>query len=324
MSFKKIIIGTTIALVGGLCQGVVAQTKFPSKPVRIVVPHQPGSTTETFGRLLTIDMSESLGQPIVIEPKPGAAGTIGAREVAHSKPDGYTALMNASIQMMYPGMYQNLPFDVHKDFVPVGIFGFAPMVVVVSPTSKINSFKEMIDQAKATPGKLSFASGGLGSLPHLVGEMVNMKTGVKISHVPYNETGQALNDVMGGHVDILYASVASAAPLIHGGKLKALAVTSSRRVDLLPQVPTIEESGISNFDVSSWYALWAPKGTPKSIIETLNKSMRDASSKASVQARMRDSGVLPSQMTSDEFARFQEQEGEKWLAVMRQAGVKPN
>ncbi|GAB2482411.1 tripartite tricarboxylate transporter substrate binding protein [Comamonas humi] len=323
MNTRRFIVGAAacLALAG---HGTQAQDKYPGKPIRIISPHQAGSTTETFGRMMTVDMGELLGQPIVIEARPGAAGTIGAREVAHSRPDGYTGLMNASIQVMYPGMFKQLPFDAQKDFAPVGIFGFAPMVLVVGAGSGITSFQGLLEQARAAPGKLSFASGGLGSLPHLVGELVNLKAGVKISHVPYNGTGQALTDVIGGHIDVLYASVASAAPLIQSGKLRALAVTSARRVELLPQVPTIDEQGIPGFDVTSWYALWLPKGTPAGVVATLNQSMRDATRKPAVQARMRDNGVIPSQLTAEEFSRFAAQEGEKWLAVMKQAGIQPN
>jgi tripartite-type tricarboxylate transporter receptor subunit TctC len=305
----------------GLGRQAVAQSDFPNRPVKIVVPHQTGSTTETFGRMIAIEMGELLGQPIVIESRPGAAGTIGAREVAMAKPDGYTGLMNASIQVMYPGMFKSLAFDPLKDFTPVGIFGLAPMVVVVGAQSKLTTFKDMVDAARANPGKLSFASGGLGSLPHLVGELVDLQTGGKISHVPYNGTGQATTDVAGGHVDILYASVASAVPLIKSGRLRALAVTSGSRIDALPDVRTIAESGLPGFDVTSWYALWMPKGTPADAVARLNKAMRDASRTPTAIERMKLNGVLPSAMTADQFARFCQTESTKWLEVMKKANI---
>ncbi|WBY01337.1 tripartite tricarboxylate transporter substrate binding protein [Ramlibacter tataouinensis] len=301
-----------------------ASDAYPSKPIRIVSPHTAGSTTETFGRMLTTEMSELLGQQIIVDAKGGAAGTTGAREVALSKPDGYTGLMNASIQVMYTGMFKSLSFDPIKDFTPVGVFGFAPMVVLVNSESKISSFGDMINRARANPGKLSFASGGLGSLPHLVGELVNLSTSTKMSHVPYNGTGQALTDVAGGHVDVLYASVASALPLVKSGKVRALAVTSARRIDLLPDVPTVAESGIPGFDVTSWYAMWVPKNTPRDIVAKLNKAMRDASNQPAVQQRMKSNGVIASKLTADEFAKFTASENAKWLDVMRRANVEPN
>ncbi|CAB3743322.1 tripartite tricarboxylate transporter substrate binding protein [Achromobacter denitrificans] len=301
-----------------------AAPAFPTQPVRIVVPHQAGSTTETFGRMLTPEMSTLLGQPIVIESRPGAAGTIGARDVALSKPDGYTGLMNASIQVMYPGIFKTLHFDPIKDFTPVGVFGFAPMVAVVRAQSPIQSFRGLIDAARAKPGSITFASGGLGSLPHLVGELVNVRSDVQISHIPYNGTGQALTDVLGGHVDVLYASVASVLPQIKGGKLRALAVTSAARNDLLPDVPTIAESGIPDFDVTSWYGYWVPKATPRAVVDRLNQAMREASAMPAVARRLAADGIIPSKMNADEFAAFAASENEKWLDVMKRAKVQPN
>ncbi len=301
-----------------------AAPAFPTQPVRIVVPHQAGSTTETFGRMLTPEMSTLLGQPIVIESRPGAAGTIGARDVALSKPDGYTGLMNASIQVMYPGIFKTLHFDPMKDFTPVGVFGFAPMVAVVRAQSPIQSFRGLIDAARAKPGSITFASGGLGSLPHLVGELVNVRSDVQISHIPYNGTGQALTDVLGGHVDVLYASVASVLPQIKGGKLRALAVTSAARNDLLPDVPTIAESGIPDFDVTSWYGYWVPKATPRAVVDRLNQAMREASAMPTVARRLAADGIIPSKMNADEFAAFAASENEKWLDVMKRAKVQPN
>ena len=324
MKIRRFSLAAVAALAGFCIAPAHAADPYPNNSIRIVVPHQAGSTTETFGRMLSTEMGEMLGQPIVIESRAGASGTIGAREVAMSKPDGYTGLMNASIQVMYPGMYTNLSFDPIKDFTPVGVFGFAPMVVVVGEQSTIKSFKGMIDAARANPGKLSFASGGLGSLPHLVGELVNERSNVKITHIAYNGTGHALNDVMGGHVDILYASVASAVPLIKAGKLRALAVTSAKRVDSLPDVPTIAESGLPDFDVTSWYALWMPKNTPRAVVDKVNKAMRDASARPAVQERLRQNGVIPSSLTAEEFATLSSSESERWLAVMKRANIKPN
>lgn len=311
----------TVLGLAGLATLPAAAQEFPGRPIRIVVPHQAGSTTETFGRMISTEMGTLLGQPIVIESRAGAAGTIGAREVALAKPDGYTGLMNASIQVMYPGMFKELPFDPLADFVPVGVFGFAPMVVVVGAQSSITSFKGMVEAARAQPGKLSFASGGLGSLPHLVGELVNLQTGTRIAHVAYNGTGQATTDVVGGHVDILYASVASAVPLIQSGKLRALAVTSAARLDVLPDVPTVAESGLPGFDVTSWYALWMPKGTPQAVVDKVNKAMRDASKTPSAQQRMSTNGVLPSTLDAAAFASFCKTESAKWLDVMKRANV---
>lgn len=324
MKLKHFALLATLAIANLAGARAQAADDFPTKPIRVISPHQAGSTTELFGRLLVPEMSELLGQSVFIESKAGAAGTIGAREVALSKPDGYTVLINASIQVMYPGMFKSLPFDPLKDFTPVGVFGFAPMVVVVGAQSKLTSFPNMLDTARANPGKLTFASGGLGSLPHLVGELVNLRSHANIAHVAYNGTGQALTDVMGGHVDILYASVASAVPLIKSGKLRALAVTSAARIDSLPNVPTIAESGLADFDVTSWYAMWAPKGTPTEVVARLNKAMREASGMPAVRERLQVNGVIGSKLSAAEFARFSAAESVKWLDVMKRANVQPN
>jgi len=320
--FVQLAVTAAIAPAAAL-QPAAAADAFPSKPVVIIVPHQSGSTTETFGRMLTAEMSAKLGQPIVIESRSGAAGTIGAHFVANSKADGYMGLMNASIQVMYPGMFRKMSFDPVKDFTPVGVFGFAPMVVVVSAQSPIKSFQDMVARAKAKPKSLTFASGGLGSLPHLVGELVNLSTGAQITHIPYNGTGQATTDVLGGHVDVLYASVASAVPLITSGKMRALAVTSAKRIDLLPDVPTIAESGIAGFDVTSWYGYWVPKGTPAAVVDTLNQSMLDASAMPVVQERLKQNGIIASTMNARQFADFVQSESAKWLDVMKRANVQP-
>jgi len=194
----------------------------------------------------------------------------------------------------------------------------------VRAQSPIQSFRGLIDAARAKPGSITFASGGLGSLPHLVGELVNVRSDVQISHIPYNGTGQALTDVLGGHVDVLYASVASVLPQIKGGKLRALAVTSAARNDLLPDVPTIAESGIPDFDVTSWYGYWVPKATPRAVVDRLNQAMREASAMPAVARRLAADGIIPSKMNADEFAAFAASENEKWLDVMKRAKVQPN
>ncbi len=300
-----------------------ANEGFPTKPIRVIQPYQSGSTTELFGRLLATEMGQVLGQPLVIEAKPGGTGTLGTGEVARSRPDGYTLLINASIQVMYPGMFKNLPFDPVNDFAPVGILGRAPIIIVVQQASRIADFASMIALARAEPGKLTFASGGMGSLPHLTGELINLHSNVQITHVPYNGTGRAMTDVVAGHVDILYASVASAAPLIESGSLRPLAVTSGARLASLPQVPTVAESGIGDFDVTSWYGMWAPKGAPAAIVGRLNGAMQEAARMPGVQERLRTNTAVASDLAGAELDRFIRVESDKWLDVMRRAGIQP-
>lgn len=321
MTTRRDALLTALSFAALAATGARAAEDYPNKPIRVIQPHQAGSTTELFGRMLSTEMGQLLGQPLIIESRAGASGTVGAAEVARSRPDGYTLLINASIQVMYPGMFRSMLFDPLRDFVPVGIFGRAPVIIVVGGQSRIRSFGHMLELARAEPGRLTFASGGLGSLPHLTGELINLHADAQVTHVAYNGTGRAMTDVVGGHVDILYGSVSSAAPLIRDGSLRALAVTSATRLDSLPDVPTVAESGIAGFDVTSWYAMWAPRGTPREIVVKLNTAMRDASRMPAAQQRLASNGALASDLDAEGFATFNASESTKWLDVMRRAGV---
>ncbi|TWG88587.1 tripartite-type tricarboxylate transporter receptor subunit TctC [Cupriavidus gilardii J11] len=301
---------------------VRAQDAYPSKPISMISPYQAGGTTELFARLLVDDMAAVLGKPIVIEQKPGAAGTIGARLVSMSKPDGYTLLANTSQHVMYRGMYKQLPFDPMKDFQPVGQLGSSPILVVVADGSPYKTLKDVLAAAKTK--NLTFASGAMGSLPHLTGELVASKANIKMTHVAYNGTAPALTDVLGGHVDLLFSTAASVEQQIRAGKLRALAVSTKERMRSFPDVPTIAESGMPGFDVTAWYGVWAPKGTDPAVIRKLNDAMRKASALPAVQKRMSDFSVVPSNMTAEEFAAFTARQNELWLDVMKTAKIQPN
>jgi len=299
----------------------IAQAKYPERPVTLISPYQAGGTTETFARLITDDVAQILGQPIVIEPKPGAAGTIGARTAAHSKPDGYTLLANTSQHVMYDGMYNNLPFDPIKDFRPIGILGSAPIIVVTSKNSAFKIFKDVLDTAKNK--NVTFASGAQGSLPHLTGERVAVQENLNMTHVPFSGTAPALTNVIGGHVDLLYSTAASVMPQIRAGNLRALAVSTIARMQELPDVPTIAENGLKDFDVTAWYGVWAPKNTPTDIIDTFNAAMRKASSTEAAHKRMQSLSVSPSNLTAKEFEAFAEKERSTWLDIMKKANMRP-
>lgn len=314
--------GLLFALALTTAMDAFAQDAYPSKPIQLISPYQAGGTTELFARLMVDDMAGILGKPIVIEQKPGAAGTIGARLVAMSKPDGYTLLANTSQHVMYRGMYKQLPFDPIKDFVPVGQLGSSPILVVVAQGSPYKNFSEILEAAKTR--NLTFASGAMGSLPHLTGELVASKANIKMTHIAYNGTAPALTDVLGGHVDILFSTAASVEQQIRAGKLRALAVSTRDRMKSFPDVPTIAESGMPGFDVTAWYGVWAPKGTAPSVVKRLNEAMRKASALPAVQKRMNDVSVVPSTMTADEFGAFTARQNELWLDVMKTARIEPN
>lgn len=303
--------------------GLAAGQSYPAKPIRVVLPFAPGGPTDVIGRALTAEMSKSLGQQLIIESKPGGSGVIGAYDVARSSADGYTLLMNASVQVIYPGMFKSLKFDPMKDFVPVGVLGTVPMVAVVPAASPFKTLKDLVAHAKANPGKVMFASPGIATLPHLVGELLNLTANVKTAHVGYKGTGPALTDLVGGHVDLMYAPLAPAMPMIKAGKLRPLAVTPAKRVPNLPDVPTFQEAGISNFDVVTWYGIWAPKGTPPAIVNQLNTEMVKAAKSDAVKAVLQQQGTEPSYMTAAEFSAFAEAENRKWVKVMVDANIQP-
>jgi tripartite-type tricarboxylate transporter receptor subunit TctC len=306
-----------LALIGT----VHAQDKYPSRPIMLISPYAAGGATETFARLLSEDFAAIIGQPLVIEQRAGASGTIGARHVAMSKPDGYTLLANTSQHVMYEGMYRKLPFDAMKDFKPVGIMGSSPILVVVADASPYKSFKDVIEAAKTKD--ITYASGALGSLPHLTGERVASLAKVKMTHVPFPGNAPAVTNTLGGHVDMMYSTAPSVITQIKGGKMRALAVSTKDRMPELPDVPTIAELGMAGFDVTAWYAVWAPKDTPNDVVRTINETLRAASMKPATRKRMADASVTPSNMTAEQFAAFAERERQTWLPVMKAAGLEP-
>jgi tripartite-type tricarboxylate transporter receptor subunit TctC len=298
-----------------------AQDKYPSRPITLISPYAAGGATETFARMLSDDFGAIMGQPLVIEQKAGASGTIGARLVATSKPDGYTLLANTSQHVMYEGMFRRLPFDAMKDFKPVGILGSSPILIVVAEASPYKTFKDVIEAAKTK--NVTYASGALGSLPHLTGERVASLAKVKMTHVPFTGNAPAVTNTLGGHVDMMYSTAPSVITQIKGGKMRALAVSTKERMPELPDVPTIAESGMPGFDVTAWYAVWAPKDTPNDVVRTLNEALRTASTRPGTRKRMADASATPSNLTAEQFAAFTERERQTWLPVMKAAGLEP-
>ncbi|MBU4611434.1 tripartite tricarboxylate transporter substrate binding protein [Achromobacter sp. GG226] len=300
-----------------------ADANYPNKPIQVILPFAPGGPTDVVGRVIATEMGQILGQPLVIETRPGASGTIGAAAVARAPADGYQLLMNASVQVIYPGQFKTLTFDPMGDFTAVGVLGTVPMVAIVPPDSPYASFQDIIQAAKDKPGALAFASPGVATLPHLVGELVNTSTGAKLEHVGYRGSNPALTDVAGGHVQLMYAPLAPAMPLIQAGRVKPLAVTTGERLKDLPNVPTIAETVLPGFDIVTWYGLWAPKGTPEAVVEKLNQAMVKASSSAKVAETLAAQGTIPSRLTHQETQAFAQEENQRWIKVMQDAGIQP-
>ena len=311
-----------LVCVGLLVPSAQAQTSYPNKPVRILVGFSAGGATDVIARLLAKEMTEDLGQSVVVENKPGAGSNIAAESVVRSAPDGYTLFMMAVTNAINQTLYPNLKFDVIKDFSPIGLAAKVPNLMVVNLKVPANSVQELIDYAKKNPGVLNFASSGAGTSIHMTGELFKFQTKLDIPHIPYKGSAPALTDLVGGQVQLMIDNMPTAWPLVQAGKLRALAVTSPQRAAVAPDVPTMAESGFPGFDVSSWFGLAAPAGTPKDIIEKLNASMNKALAKTEVQKRLADLGATNGAGTIAQFAQFIQSETTTWGTVVKGAGVK--
>lgn len=275
--FQSGTITRRIALAAALCASamgqVLAQGTYPDKPIRFVVPYPPGGGTDVIARIVQGRLSAVLGQQINIDNRGGAGGSLGTDLVAKAAPDGYTVLFTLNSHTVNPAIYAKLPFDTQKDFEPVGLVASLPQLLAVNPQVPYHSVAELVAAAKAKPGELSYASVGVGSPGHLAGELLNLRAGVKTTHVPYRGGGPAVTDVMAGQVPLLWVSIPAAAQFVKTGKLRAMAVSTVKRSAAFPDVPTMQEAGIADFEVDSWYAMFVPVKTPKPIIDKLNAAL---------------------------------------------------
>jgi tripartite-type tricarboxylate transporter receptor subunit TctC len=302
---------------------VAAQDKWPSKPITYIVPFPAGGTTDTLARIIGQKLSVAVGQPVVVDNKPGAGGNIGSDFVARAKPDGYTILGGTiSSHAINVSLYPKLPYDPVKSFVPITMIGTNPLVLIVPPNSSAKTVKDLIAQAKAKPGSVTFASAGSGTSQHLAVEMFKSLAGVDVVHVPYKGSGPAIQDVMGGQVDAMFDTTVVAAPQIKGGKVRALGVTSAKRVKGWDNIPTIAESGVPGYEIVSWQGIFAPAGTPPEIVKRLNTEIVKILNMPDVRERMEALGVDPVANTPEEFAAFQKAEIAKWAKVIKEGNVK--
>jgi tripartite-type tricarboxylate transporter receptor subunit TctC len=296
---------------------------FPSKPVRIIVPFTPGGSTDILARAIGQKLAEAWGQPVVIENKPGAGGNVGVDLVAKSAPDGTTIVMgHIGTFAANPALYKQLPYDPVKDFAPITLVAMVPNVLVVGPAVQSRTLGELIAHAKANPGKLDYGSGGNGSAAHLATEYFKMRTGVAIQHVPYKGTGPAVADLLGGQIGLMITGALPLMPHIKSGKLRALAVASPKRLAILPDVPTIAESGYPGFAAMQWYGLFAPAATPKDIVAKINRDAVKALRDPGVAERLMSEGAEPVGDTPAEFGAFVKSEIELWGKVIRESGAK--
>jgi tripartite-type tricarboxylate transporter receptor subunit TctC len=300
-----------------------ARAAYPERPVRLIVPFVPGGAVDAVGRLLGNAMTAGLGQPVVIENRGGAGGVIGMEASAHAAPDGYTMMVSHSGFAAMPGLYRKLPFDPVRDFEGIITAVSGIYVLVVNPNVPFKDVAGLIAYAKANPGKLSYASAGVGSTVHLAGEFFKRTAGIDIVHVPYKGSGPATSDLVGGQVQMMFGPAVNTLPLAQAGNLKALAVTSAKRSALAPDLPTVAESGLPGFDVVGWYGLAAPAGTPKAAVERLNAAANSVLKSADLIEQFRLQGYEPVGGTPEEATAWIKAEVTRWTNVIRDAGIEP-
>ncbi len=306
-----------------LCGGHAAAQDYPSKPITVVVPYAPGGTNDIIARSVSAKMAQSLGQPVVVENKPGASGALGAGFVARAAADGYTILTAPSnVLVINNWVYKNLPYNTARDFAPLSVAGYVPNMLIVHPSVPASSVQELIAYAKANPGKLNFGSFGTGTTGHLSGELFKMMANVDMVHVPYQGSAPALRDLLGGQVQLMFDNMPTALPLARDGKVKPLAVTSKVRSPMAQEVPTLDESGLKGFDATPGFAFVAPKATPKAVQEKLNAEIVKALRDPEVNTQLTRLGVGIIANTTAEFAAFIESESDKWRKVVEKSGAR--
>jgi tripartite-type tricarboxylate transporter receptor subunit TctC len=302
---------------------ITQAAQYPTKPVRLIVPFPAGGTTDVMGRLIGQQLATRLGQQFIIDNRPGAAGGLGADLAAKAPPDGYTLLLGAvATHSINPSLYARLPYDAVKDFEPVALLGTLPNVLVVNPNVPARTLQELIALAKAKPGSLTFASGGNGTTHHLAGELFKRMTGVDMTHVPYKGNAPAITDVIGGQVNAMFDNINNSLPHIKANRLRALAVTSSTRAAVLPNVPTLSELGLKGFHVTSWFGLFVPARTPQPIVMRLNSAVNEALRDKQVHDLLATEGIEAQSSTPQAFRTFLQAESVRWAKLVKESGAR--
>lgn len=304
-----------------LFAGVAYAQDYPTKPIRLIAPFAPGGSVDIVARILAQKMSETFGQPVVVDNKSGASGMIGADFVAKSAPDGYTLLVNSSIHVIVPSLFSKVPYNALDDFVAVGQVTEVPMVMLTGGNSRAKSVQDVISWAKAEPG-LAYASAGSGSSAHLAGEVFKRAAGVNLTHIPYKGSGAAMADVIGGQVPLMFDALTAAMGNIQAGTMRALAVSSQQRSPILPDVPTFQELNMPQMNLSTWHGVWAPKGTPPAIVKKLNAEIVRIVALPDVREKIRGLGGIPVGNTPEQFDAYQRAELAKWSRIVKESGAK--
>ena len=323
LSFKRAAPMLALALCAAPLFATPAHAQaWPSKAIRYVVPYPPAGATDILARIVGDKLSQVLGQPVIVDNKPGAAGNIGTAEVVRAAPDGYTVVQGTVSGPISVTLYHNLPFNFERDLDPVAMIGLVPNVMVVGQSVPAKTVQEFIALDKAQPGKLNFGSAGSGSSIHMSGELFKLMTGIDMVHVPYKGSAAAVTDLIGGQVSVMFDNLPSSMPHIKSGKLRALGVTSAKRYPTLPDVPTIAEAGVPGFEAYAWFGMLAPKGTPKPIITRLNTEILKILQLPDVKEKLDQQGAIYTPFTPDEFRNFIKEDVQKWAKVVKASGAK--
>ena len=315
------ILRSAIFAVLALAASVVQSQQYPTKPVRVIAPFAPGGGTDFIARLIAQKLTERLGQQVIVENKPGAGGNLGAEFAVKSAPDGYTLLLVAGSYTVNPSLYK-LSFDPVNDITPVIQLSQGPFVVAVHPSVPANNLKELIELARRQPDKLSYASAGSGSITHLASELFLDMAKIKVVHIPYKGTGPALNDTIAGSTQLIFGSVSTTLQFIKSGRLRGLAVTTSRRISALPDLPTVAEAGVPGYEVVLWHGLVAPKGVPRPIVDRLNREANEVLKAKDMGDLLATDGVAPAGGTPEQFRAVIKADIERWRGVVKQANIK--
>jgi len=322
IGFAAGILIPSLLMAGGVSNTALAQT-WPAKPIRIVIAQAPGSATDVISRVVANQLSASLGQPIVIDARPGAGGVLGTEVAARSAPDGYTLFMaNNSTHGSNPAVYAKLPYDAVNDFAPISFVASVPYVLVVDPKLPVKNVQEFIALVKASPGKMNYASAGNGSTHHFCGELLKSMTGIDIQHIPYKGSGPGIAGLLGGEVSMMFSNVADIGSQIKAGKVRALAVTVPTRASLLPDVPTMPEAGLPDFEITSWFGLLVPAGTPGAIVGRLNAETVKVLNRTDVKTTLALQGLDVAPSSPEQFAAHIKSEIARFTKIARAAGIK--
>jgi tripartite-type tricarboxylate transporter receptor subunit TctC len=323
MPSRRTLLAATLAAAALAAVVSAAAQDYPNRAITLVVPYAAGGGNDVMARIVGEKMSRTLGQQIVVENRPGAGGAVATRAVAKSAPDGYTLVIGGTGSLaVNPSLYANAGYDPRKDFAPVGLIGTSAMIVLVHPSVPAKSISELVALAKQDPGKLNYASAGIGSGIHLAAELFATMAGVKLTHIPYKGTGPALSDLIGGHVSIYFSSLPSAIGIAKEGKVRPLAVTGAKRSDIFPDLPTVAEAALPGYEAVLRYGIVAPAGTPRAVIDKLNAALRAALADPDTKARMARDGTEPVPSTPEQYAADIDREETKWSDVVRKSGAK--